>query len=279
MYRLWSLSPSSLFHQLWTFPSPCTAFSQSLSVNSFRWRIWGERAGNASHFRLDHVTRNALAARNNDAQGRGNWELRRGLQITQTTSKTVQWGKPRRWSTSSSVVTSLITTYHKYHWPQAHKRDPSLEAASGPIVYWRPTPDFTVNTLRTTTVVISTTLDYPYQRTKRMKCSPQTHANSEERIHQQLNKQSKWSFLLFYQKTMTTHTNEASLSDATLFHTLNNLVLLFWNLSVICFIGLQWKQQIYLVFQKISLDLRAPVYPKQDGGPNRLSKRINNLAK
>ena len=177
------------------------------------------------------MTRNALAARNNEAQGLGNWELRRGLQITQTTSKTVQWGKPRRWSTSSSVVTSLITTYHKYHWPQAHKRDPSLEAASGSIVYWRPTPDFTVNTLRTTTVVISTTLDYPYQRTKRMKCSPQTHANSEERIHQQLNKQSKWSFLLFYQKTVTTHTNEASLNDATLFHTLNNLVLLFWNLS------------------------------------------------
>ena len=33
-------------------PSPCTAFSQSLSVNSFRWRIRGE------HFRMDHVTRN-----------------------------------------------------------------------------------------------------------------------------------------------------------------------------------------------------------------------------
>ena len=27
----------------------------------------GERAGNASHFRLDHVTPNALAARNNEA--------------------------------------------------------------------------------------------------------------------------------------------------------------------------------------------------------------------
>ena len=26
-------------------PSPCTAFSRSLSVNSFRWRIRGERAG------------------------------------------------------------------------------------------------------------------------------------------------------------------------------------------------------------------------------------------
>ena len=34
-----------------TLPSPCTAFSQSLSVNSL--------------LRLDHVTRNALAARNN----------------------------------------------------------------------------------------------------------------------------------------------------------------------------------------------------------------------
>ena len=27
-----------------TLPSPCTAFSQSLSANSFRWRIRGERA-------------------------------------------------------------------------------------------------------------------------------------------------------------------------------------------------------------------------------------------
>ena len=27
-------------------PSPCTAFSQSLSVNSFQWRIRDERAGN-----------------------------------------------------------------------------------------------------------------------------------------------------------------------------------------------------------------------------------------
>ena len=38
-------------------PSPCTAFSQSLSVNSLR---------------LDHTARNALAARNNKAQGLGN---------------------------------------------------------------------------------------------------------------------------------------------------------------------------------------------------------------
>ena len=32
---------------LHNLPSPCTAFSQSLSVNSFRWRIRGERSGNA----------------------------------------------------------------------------------------------------------------------------------------------------------------------------------------------------------------------------------------
>ena len=44
------------------FPSPCTAFSQALSVNS---RIQGEQAG---HLRLDHVTRNDLAAWNNEAQ-------------------------------------------------------------------------------------------------------------------------------------------------------------------------------------------------------------------
>ena len=36
-----------------TLPKPCTAFSQSLSVNSL--------------LRQDHVTRNALAARNNEA--------------------------------------------------------------------------------------------------------------------------------------------------------------------------------------------------------------------
>ena len=47
-------------------PSPCTAFSQSLSVNSFQWRIRDERAGN-THFRMDHVTWNALAARKNEA--------------------------------------------------------------------------------------------------------------------------------------------------------------------------------------------------------------------
>ena len=48
-------------------PSPCTAFSQSLSVNSFQWRIRDERAGDALHFRMDHVTWNALAARKNEA--------------------------------------------------------------------------------------------------------------------------------------------------------------------------------------------------------------------
>ena len=40
-----------------SLPSPCTAFSQSLSVNSRR---------------LDHTARNALAARNNEALGLGN---------------------------------------------------------------------------------------------------------------------------------------------------------------------------------------------------------------
>ena len=51
---------------LWLL-SPCTAFFQTLSVNSLRWRIRGERAGNASHFRLHQVTRNALDERNNVA--------------------------------------------------------------------------------------------------------------------------------------------------------------------------------------------------------------------
>ena len=43
-----------------TLPSPCTAFSQSLSVNSLRF---------------DHVTRNALAARNIEASGLGKGNL------------------------------------------------------------------------------------------------------------------------------------------------------------------------------------------------------------
>ena len=41
--------------------SPCTASSHAISVKVFWWRT-----------RMDHVTRNALAARNNEAQGQGN---------------------------------------------------------------------------------------------------------------------------------------------------------------------------------------------------------------
>ena len=41
-------------------PSPCTASSHAISVKGFRWRT-----------RSDHVTRNALAARNNEAYGQG----------------------------------------------------------------------------------------------------------------------------------------------------------------------------------------------------------------
>ena len=41
--------------------SPCTASSHAISVKAFRWRT-----------RSDHVTRNALAARNNEVQGQGN---------------------------------------------------------------------------------------------------------------------------------------------------------------------------------------------------------------
>ena len=41
-------------------PSPCTASSHAIPVKAFRWRT-----------RLDHVTRNALAARNNKAYGQG----------------------------------------------------------------------------------------------------------------------------------------------------------------------------------------------------------------
>ena len=44
-----------------TLPSPCTAFSQSLSANSLR---------------LDYVTRNALVARNNEVSGLGKGKLR-----------------------------------------------------------------------------------------------------------------------------------------------------------------------------------------------------------
>ena len=42
-------------------PSPCTASSHAISVKAFRWRT-----------RSDHVTRKALAARNNEACGQGN---------------------------------------------------------------------------------------------------------------------------------------------------------------------------------------------------------------
>ena len=42
-------------------PSPCTASSHAISVKAFRWRT-----------RSDHVTRNALAAWNNEAFEQGN---------------------------------------------------------------------------------------------------------------------------------------------------------------------------------------------------------------
>ena len=47
-------------------PILCTASSHAISVKAFRWRIWEKNT------RLDHVTRNALAARNNEAYGQGN---------------------------------------------------------------------------------------------------------------------------------------------------------------------------------------------------------------
>ena len=59
-----------------TLSSPRTAFSQAFWVNSLRWRIQGERAGNASLLRLNHVTRDELAARNNEAQGLGKLQPR-----------------------------------------------------------------------------------------------------------------------------------------------------------------------------------------------------------
>ena len=46
-------------------PSPCWASSQAISVQAFRWRI-------EKKTRSDHVTRNALAAPNNEAYGHGN---------------------------------------------------------------------------------------------------------------------------------------------------------------------------------------------------------------
>ena len=59
-----------------TLPSPCTAFSQSLSVNLFRWRIRGERAGNALTF--------SNGPRGPQRFGR---EEKRGLGTRQTSSK------------------------------------------------------------------------------------------------------------------------------------------------------------------------------------------------
>ena len=45
-----------------SFPSP----SRSIHFGDVSEVIRGERAGNASHFRLDHVTRNVLAAQQNE---------------------------------------------------------------------------------------------------------------------------------------------------------------------------------------------------------------------
>ena len=42
-------------------PSPCRASSHAISVKVFWWRT-----------RMDHVTRDALAGRNNEAHGQGN---------------------------------------------------------------------------------------------------------------------------------------------------------------------------------------------------------------
>ena len=48
-----------------SLPSPCTATSQAFLVSAFQWRIQDDK--NPS----DHVTRNALAARNNETWGLG----------------------------------------------------------------------------------------------------------------------------------------------------------------------------------------------------------------
>ena len=42
-------------------PSPCTASAHAISVKAFWWRT-----------RMDHVTRNELAARNKEARRQGN---------------------------------------------------------------------------------------------------------------------------------------------------------------------------------------------------------------
>ena len=46
-------------------------YGVSLSVNSLRWCIRSERAGNAWFLPSDHVTQNASAAQNNEAKGLG----------------------------------------------------------------------------------------------------------------------------------------------------------------------------------------------------------------
>ena len=57
-------------------PSPCTTSSQAILFEAFRWRT-----------RSDHVTRNVLAARNNEAYGQGNsWQsLRQSFAIIKNT--------------------------------------------------------------------------------------------------------------------------------------------------------------------------------------------------
>ena len=58
----------SLFvkHVAATVDIACTASSHAVSVKAFWWRI------REKNTRSDHVTRNALAARNNEAYGQGN---------------------------------------------------------------------------------------------------------------------------------------------------------------------------------------------------------------
>ena len=59
--------PSSIM----LLPSPCTAFSQSLSVNSFQWRIRDERAGNT----VSHGSRDLKRFGREEKWGLGtNWK-------------------------------------------------------------------------------------------------------------------------------------------------------------------------------------------------------------
>ena len=44
-------------------PNPCTVSSHAILVEAFRWHTWGKKKKKT---RLDHVTRNTLAARNNE---------------------------------------------------------------------------------------------------------------------------------------------------------------------------------------------------------------------